>query len=80
MRVHSRGCLLLKVKKELHSMVSYLATFEKDERLAIHPFIHLCKFTLMYIYFILWVIIEYYIILLLKPFQLWPLEEKVASE
>ena len=31
MRVHSRGCLLLKVKKELHSMVSYLATFEKDE-------------------------------------------------
>ena len=34
----------------------------------------------MYIYFILWVIIEYYIILLLKPFQLWPLEEKVASE
>ena len=31
MSVHSRGYLLPAIKKELHSMVSYLATFEKDE-------------------------------------------------
>ena len=41
--------------------------------LLIYSIIYLCQYRLMSIYFILWVIIQYYFILLLKLFQPWPL-------
>lgn len=56
----------------IHKLFGFLCTTDVSILLQ-YSIIYLHRYAVMDIYFIHWVIIQYYFILLLKSFQLWPL-------